>query len=132
MAGRGCTEADAALTAFAAYERWRQKAGLGEDPEFTPYGVEWIQPPKLIDLDVRLCFREAHAFCVRTGDFPGLLVYFAATFGSTGPATVVSPQNTAADHQTAMEFWRAFGRDTRLVTGFESGGQARFVGVWTN
>jgi hypothetical protein len=59
-------------------------------------------------------------------------VQFAAVFGSAGPATTVSPQNTSAQHQAALDFWRAAGRDTRLVTGFESGGQARFVGVWTN
>lgn len=72
MASRGCTEADAALTAFIEYARWRQVAGLGEDPEVVPCGVDWIVPQRLVDLYVRLCFREAHAFCVRDRRLPGL------------------------------------------------------------
>jgi hypothetical protein len=59
-------------------------------------------------------------------------LYFAALFGASGPGTSVSPQNSSDQHQTAMEFYRASGFDTRAVTGFESAGQARFVGVWTN
>ncbi len=80
MASRGCTEADAALTAFIEYARWRQVAGLGEDPEFVPCGVDWIVPQRRADLYVRLCFREAHAFCVRTGDFPGFIGHIASMF----------------------------------------------------
>ena len=34
--------------------------------------------------------------------------------------------------EVELTLYRDAGWDTRLVTGFESGGQARFVGVWTN
>jgi Bacterial tandem repeat domain 1 len=58
-------------------------------------------------------------------------VQFAALFGASGAATSASPQNTSANHQTEMTAQRAAGHDTRVLTGVESGGPARFVGVWT-
>ena len=59
-------------------------------------------------------------------------LYFAAIFSSAGPTTLTSGQNTSAQHQATIELYRSVGRDTRAVTGFESGGIARFVGVWTD
>jgi hypothetical protein len=62
----------------------------------------------------------------------GGALYFAAVFGSSGPTSFTSGQNTSAQHQATMELHRSVGRDTRAVTGFESGGVARFVGVWAD
>jgi hypothetical protein len=80
LAPRGCQESEEAIAAFAAYERTRQLLGVGDDPEFGLVGVTFLVPPTLMDLAIRLCFREAFAFCVKSGDFPGLEVYMFAMF----------------------------------------------------
>ena len=80
LAPRGCRESEEAMTAFGSYERTRQLLGAGDDPQFQLEGVTSLVPPTLLDLTVRLCFRERFQFCVTTGDFPGLAIYMFGVF----------------------------------------------------
>ena len=80
LAPRGCQESEEAIAAFTAYERTRQLLGVGDDPAFGLRAVQFLVPPTLMDLAIRLCFREAFQFCTRTGDFPGLAVYMYGIF----------------------------------------------------
>ena len=60
---------------------------MGDDPAYdlpagerAAAGALLNVPARLLDLKVRLCFREAHARCVRDSDFPWMAAYFFATF----------------------------------------------------
>lgn len=100
----------------SAFRNWVLNSTISSAQLSATIGAQALAGRKLWSLDA---YRHAGA------------VQFAALFGASGAANTVSPQNTSADHQARMLAERAAGNDTRLVTGVESAGVARFVGVWT-
>jgi hypothetical protein len=99
-ASQGCAQAEAAIAAILAYERNRQLLGVADDPDFAlPTGANSLMnlPARLVDLRVRLCFREAHAQCVRTGDFPAMATYFLAAFRQSEVILEVPPTTEQVD-----------------------------------
>jgi hypothetical protein len=107
VAGRGCSQANAAMKAILAYQRTRQELGVGTDPAFDiQAGV--LVPATLADLAIRLCFREAFAECVATGDFPWLAGRFMATFRQYRHMLGIEP--TPEEVQLAQGYLQRCGR----------------------
>ena len=134
-AARGCAQAEAAIAAILAYEANRQLLGVGDDPAFAlPTGTSELMrlPARLVDLRVRLCFREAHAHCVQTGDLPAMAAYFFASFRQAEVFIGVAP--TAEHIALAHGYLRRCGRyratvklDVPQVVSFENfQGKERF------
>jgi hypothetical protein len=76
VADRSCGDAQAAIQAYLMYQQQRQLLGVAEDPSFDLVGAGLFVPVALVDLSVRVCFKEAYERCKKTGEFPAMGTYF--------------------------------------------------------